>query len=58
MSPNPWADNSNNVRNSNPSGALDNNNANNSNGQVLDREKARYQVGTPKAAHSHREQAS
>ena len=58
MSPNPWADNANNVRNSSPAGALDNNNANNSNGQVLDREKARYQVGKPKAVHSHREQAS
>lgn len=38
MSPNPW--NANNVRNSTPSGALNNNNANNSNGQVLDREKS------------------
>ena len=58
MSPNSDAGNSNNVRNSNTSGALNNNNANNTNGQVLDREKARYQVGKPKAEHSHREQAS
>ena len=58
MSPNPWSDNANNVRMSNPSGALNNNNANNSNGQVLDRENAGYRVGKPKAVHSHREQAS
>ena len=40
-SPNPW--NANNVRNSTPDGALNNNNANNANGVVADREKARIE---------------
>lgn len=38
ISPNPW--NANNVRNVTPAGALNNNNANNTNGGVADREKA------------------
>lgn len=57
--PNP--SNANNVRNSNPDGSLNNNNANNTNGAAFDRENVRDQVdpfGAPKAKHSHRERAS
>lgn len=53
-SPNP--SNANNVRNCTPAGSLNNNNANNTNGVVADREKARFQVDQQwlKAEHSHR----
>lgn len=41
----PNAGNANNVRNVNPSGALNNNNATNSNGVAPDCEKGSYKVG-------------